>query len=124
MSERIRENLEADLPWVVCEEKGELLGYALTSRWKSRCAYQYSLESTVYLKPGATGRGLGSALYESLIERVRERNYHTLIGGIALPNEPSIRLHEKFGFEKIGHFREVGYKFDRWIDVGYWELVL
>ena len=112
------------LPWIVFEKGEEILGYACASQWKSRCAYKYSLESTVYLKRGAEGDGIGSQLYGQLIDRIRNKNYHAVIGGISLPNTASIALHEKFGFEKIAHFKEVGYKFDKWIDVGYWELIL
>lgn len=112
------------LPWMVYEVNGEILGYAYASEWKSRCAYKNSLETTVYLRPDENGKGVGSVLYSKLINRLKSMNYHALIGGISLPNEASIALHEKYGFEKIGQFREVGYKFEKWIDVGYWELIL
>ena len=112
------------LPWIVYEVNGEILGYAYASEWKSRCAYKNSLETTVYLKPDESGIGIGSVLYSKLINRLKSMNYHALIGGISLPNEASIALHEKYGFEKIGQFREVGYKFEKWIDVGYWELII
>jgi len=123
MKSRIELTIEK-LPWIVYEKKGQILGYAYASEWKSRCAYKHSLETTVYLKNGVSGNGIGSLLYEELISRLKKINYHAAIGGISLPNEASIALHEKFGFEKIGQFREVGYKFDKWIDVGYWELIL
>jgi phosphinothricin acetyltransferase len=120
---RIEETIKK-LPWIVFEKKGEIHGYAYASEWKSRCAYKYSLESTVYLKNGLEGNGIGSQLYDELIKKIRDKKYHAVIGGISLPNEASIALHEKFGFEKIAHFKEVGYKFNSWIDVGYWELIL
>lgn len=123
MKNRI-ENITAKLPWIVYEENGEVLGFAYASEWKSRCAYKHSVESTVYLRQGATKKGIGSKLYDELINRLRKMKIHAVIGGIALPNESSIVLHEKFGFEKIGQFKEVGYKFEKWIDVGYWELML
>ncbi len=110
--------------WLVYESVGNVLGYAYTSPWKSRCAYKYSLESTIYLHPDYVGKGIGTRLYSALISKVKESGYHALIGGISLPNPASIALHEKMGFQKIGHFREVGFKFDKWIDVGYWELLL
>ncbi len=122
MNNRI-EQITAKLPWIVYEESGELLGYAYASEWKSRCAYKHSVESTVYLKPGAMGKGIGSKLYDELINRLKKIKVHAVIGGIALPNESSIALHEKFGFKKIGQFKEVGFKFEKWIDVGYWELI-
>jgi L-amino acid N-acyltransferase YncA len=123
MNQRICETLEI-LPWIVLEEDGEVAGYAYASRWKSRCAYRYSVETTVYLSNKLTGKGFGSMLYENLIAELRKSSIHSLIGGIALPNGASVALHEKFGFEKVAQFKEVGWKFNQWIDVGYWELVL
>jgi len=123
MSRRIKE-VTAELPWLVAVEDGQVLGYSYASKWKSRCAYRYSAEATVYLAPGATRRGLGTQLYTSLLAELKLRSYHAVIGGIALPNAASQALHEKMGFEKVAHFREVGWKFGQWIDVGYWELKL
>lgn len=117
------ENTTEKLPWIVYEKDGKIMGYAYASEWKSRCAYKHSLETTVYLKDGESGKGIGSLLYSELLERLKAKNYHAAIGGISLPNESSIALHEKFGFEKIGQFKEVGYKFNKWIDVGYWEFI-
>ena len=112
------------LPWLVSEEQGNVFVFAYASKWNSRCAYKFSVESTVYLSAGLTGQGKGRPLYEALILDVRSRSLHTVIGGVALPNPASVALHEKMGFKKVAHFKEVGWKFDRWIDVGYWELVL
>ena len=123
MTQRIHETISS-LPWIVIEDEGQVVGYAYASRWKSRCAYRYSVETTVYLSNAATGKGFGSLLYEHLIAELRQRSIHSLIGGIALPNAASVSLHEKFGFEKVAHFKEVGWKFNQWIDVGYWELII
>ena len=125
MAGRITDVGEAGLPWLVAEgEPGQVLGYAYASRWNGRCAYRFAVEITVYLASDATSRGLGSRLYAALFQALRERSMHVVIAGIALPNEASIALHEKFGMEKVAHFREVGCKFDRWIDVGYWQGIL
>ena len=110
-------------PWVVWEDDGRLLGYAAASEWKSRCAYRYSVETTIYLDPEAGGKGIGTKLYADLLERVRAAGHHSALGGIALPNPASVALHEKLGFEKVGHLREVGWKFDQWVDVGYWQKI-
>jgi len=110
-------------PWIVYEQNNRIFGYAYASEWKSRCAYKHSVETTVYLRNEAKGNGLGTLLYQELIDQLRNKNIHAAIGGIALPNDASVALHEKLGFVKIGQFREVGYKFDNWIDVGYWELI-
>ncbi|RIJ50369.1 N-acetyltransferase family protein [Maribellus luteus] len=113
-----------NLPWIVYEENGEIVGYAYATEWKSRSAYKFSVESTVYLKQGSQGKGIGTILYRELLNRIAKSNIHAVIGGIALPNDPSVALHEKLGFEKVAQFKEVGFKFGRWIDVGCWELVL
>jgi phosphinothricin acetyltransferase len=122
MAERIATN--GKLPWLVYEENERILGYAYACKWRMRRSYRYSVESAVYLDSEETGRGLGTLLYNELIRRLKEMNIHVVIGGIALPNQASIALHEKFGFEKVAHFKEVGFKFNQWIDVGYWELVI
>jgi L-amino acid N-acyltransferase YncA len=124
MAQRIAEVLAAGRPWFVWEENSRVLGYSYASGWKSRCSYRFSLETTVYLDQAATGRGLGTKLYTALIDTLRPTKVHALIGGVALPNAGSVALHENLGFQKIGHFKEVGWKFDQWIDVGYWELLL
>jgi L-amino acid N-acyltransferase YncA len=112
------------LPWLVAEADGEIVGYAYASKWKGRCAYRYSVESTVYVAPGLGGRGIGTQLYAALLARLKEKGLHTVIGGIALPNPGSVALHEKFGMSLVAHFKEVGFKFGRWIDVGYWQGML
>jgi phosphinothricin acetyltransferase len=123
MLQRIRETTQS-LPWLVWEEDRRLLGFCYASRWKGRCAYRYSAESTVYLHPNSVAKGIGSQLYDALLTELRSRQIHTVFGGIALPNEASVALHARFGFEKVAHFKEVGRKFDEWIDVGYWQLIL
>jgi phosphinothricin acetyltransferase len=123
MRARIAEVLKG-LPWLVYVENQEIRGFAYASKWKGRCAYRYSVESTVYLAEGSTGRGVGSQLYQALLAELRQCKFHVVMGGIALPNEASTALHERFGFEKVAHFREVGWKLGRWIDVGYWQLLL
>lgn len=112
------------LPWLVWAENSAIEGFAFSSNWKVRSGYRYSVESTVYLAEGTTGKGVGSKLYQALLAELRQRRLHTAIGGVALPNDASIALHEKLGFKKVAHFREVGWKFDKWIDVGYWQLIL
>ena len=92
MAQRIKETGES-LPWVVQEEHGQVLGYAYASKWKGRCAYRYSVETTVYLQDGLGGKGLGSQLYRRLIEDLRSRGLHAAMGGIALPNPASVKLH-------------------------------
>ncbi len=124
MSQRISA-VQQGYPWLVCESaEGQIFGYAYATAWKSRSGYRHTVEVSVYLNKDIQGQGIGTALYSKLLSLLKEMNIHAVIGGIALPNTVSIRLHEKFGFEKVAHFKEVGYKFDKWIDVGYWEKIL
>lgn len=124
MAARITEAGGERLPWLVADAVGTVSGFAFASKWKGRCAYRYAVESTIYVSAADRSRGIGMPLYAALIEHLRDAGMHAVIAGISLPNDASVRLHEKLGFEKIGHFREVGRKFDSWIDVGYWELLL
>jgi len=100
------------------------LGNAYARPWRPRAAYRHSAESSIYLAPGATGRGLGTLLYQALIADLRQRGRHCVIGGVALPNATSVALHEKLGFAKVAEFKQVGFKLGRWVDVAYWELML
>jgi L-amino acid N-acyltransferase YncA len=124
MAERIRDVQAAALPWLLIEEGGRILGYAYASKWKARSAYRFSVETSVYLHPQGVGAGRGRQLYEALFSALKERGVHAVIGGIALPNDASIALHEKFGMKKVAHFEQVGFKFGKWLDVGYWQKVL
>ena len=124
IARRIEDVRAAALPWLVAEQAGRILGYAYATKWRDRSAYRFSAEVTVYLDPSDVGRGIGSKLYAELFPRLKARGVHAALGGIALPNEASIALHEKFGMRKVAHLQEVGFKFDRWIDVGYWQCTL
>ena len=121
ISDNISTAASDQLPYMVYELDGVVLGYAYASKWQGRCAYRYSVEVTVYLAVEATGQGIGSALYQALFQELEKRSYHVALAGIALPNDASIALHEKFGMRKVAHFEEVGFKFGQWVDVGYWQ---
>jgi|SRR5450830_1279590 len=123
MAQRIAD-ISAQFPWLIYEEQGRILGYVYASQWKPRKAYQYSVESSVYLAAGSGGKGIGTQLYNALFALLKERSIHVVMAGIAMPNAGSVALHEKSGFVKVGHFEQVGQKFEQWIDVGYWQLVL
>ena len=124
MAGRVKAVEAASFPWLVCEHAGQIVGYAYANKWNARSAYRYSAECTVYLDPARTGQGFGTALYDALFAILRDKKMHTVIGGIALPNEASVAIHEKFGLKKVAHYQEVGFKFNRWIDVGYWQVTL
>ncbi|HTV79756.1 MAG TPA: GNAT family N-acetyltransferase [Steroidobacteraceae bacterium] len=112
------------LPWLVAEIEGSVVGYAYAVKWKTRSAYRHSVETTIYLEHGQESRGVGTILYSELICVLRERGLHLAIGGVAQPNEASVALHEKLGFQQVATFHQVGFKHDRWVDVAYWELLL
>lgn len=112
-------------PWIVYEQQGKVIAYAYSNKFAVREAYKNTLEVTVYKVNNTDIKGIGIMLYQRLFDLIAEvTSAHCLMAVIALPNEASVRFHEKFGFEKASHFKEVGFKFDRWIDVGYWQKML
>jgi len=125
-----------NMPWLVVEEPAEkivispnrqeskILGYAYVGPWKARAAYKHSVEISIYLDHTAEGRGLGTYLYQKLIDEINRTPIHCLMAVIALPNSSSVAIHEKFGFEKVAHLTEVGRKFNQWVDVGYWQRII
>jgi phosphinothricin acetyltransferase len=123
MGERIRA-VVSKYPWLVWEEDGEVTGYAYVSAWKERISFRFSAEVSIYIRKESQGKGVGRELFGRLLDAARKTNIHALVSGITLPNEASVALHEKFGFTLIARFNEIGYKLDRWLDVGYWELIL
>lgn len=101
----------------VAEERGDPIGYATSSPFRSKAAYDTTVEATIYLDPQARGRGVGRALYEKLFEQLRTEDVHRILAGITLPNPASEKLHRRLGFEPVGLLSEVGRKFDRYWDV-------
>ncbi len=124
MESRITATVGDGFPWLVAAEAEAILGYAYATQWKRRSGYRFAAESTVYLDPTRTGQGLGPRLYGQLIPMLQAKGVHTVIAGIALPNAASVSFHERAGFTKSAHFREVGFKLGQWVDVGYWQLML
>lgn len=118
---RITKVKQAGFSWLVAEENDKIIGYAYSSPWNERSAYRHTAEVSVYLANSGTSRGWGTRLYQALFDDLRAKSITTVIGGIALPNNASVALHEKFGMEKVAHFTKVGYKFGEWLDVGYWQ---
>jgi phosphinothricin acetyltransferase len=118
------ENIKNAIIWLVYIEDNQIIGYAYASKWKERTAYRFSAETSVYLDVNYQGKGIGSKLYKYLLSEIKKLDIHSVIGGISLPNKASESLHEKFGYKKVAHYKEIGFKFNQWIDVGYWQLVL
>ena len=121
---RIEAVTAVSLPWLVAEEAGQITGYAYATKWRPRSAYRFSVELTVYLDSDCVGQGLGSRLYTALFALLKEKGVHSVIGGVAQPNPASAALHEKFGMTRVAHFKEVGFKFGKWVDVDYWQATL
>lgn len=120
---RVRESLER-YAWLVCEIRGEIVGYAYASAFRARQAYLYSASTSVYIKEGFHRQGIGKALYEALIDSLRKRGYYTLVAGVALPNPGSVGLHRALGFREVGVYHNVGWKAGGWRDVMHLELPL
>lgn len=111
-------------PVFVAEENGAIMGFSSIGPFRAWAAYQYSAENSVYVAAKARGKGIGRLLLPPLIDSANESGLHTLIAGIDATNEASLRLHKSFGFEEVAHFKEVGWKFDRWLDLKFLQLIL
>ena len=111
-------------PWLVIAEGNNILGYAYASKHRERAAYRWSVDVSVYVRQECRGMGIGKLLYTALLNILRHQGYCNVYAGIGLPNEASTGIHEYFGFRKIAHYTNVGYKMGQWRDVGWWELFL
>lgn len=111
----------AGLPWLVAKVDNQISGYAYASPWRTRSAYRFSVEVSVYVERDSRGKGLGFALYKALFAALESKGVHAIVAGITLPNPESVTFHEKLGLIKTAHFTEIGQKFGKWLDVGYWQ---
>lgn len=124
IKERIETCFKQKLSWLVLENEGQIVAYCYASQWKARAAYDKSVEVTVYVAPDHQGNGYATKLYQALFKQLKAQGIHTALAVITLPNEGSTKLHENFAMEKVGHVKQVGFKFDQWLDVGYWQIIL
>lgn len=115
---RIKTNTEK-YPWLVAEDKGMIIGYAYASKHRDREAYQWCVESSVYMREEYHGSGVAKLLYSELFETLRHRGYINVYAGITLPNPKSHSFHSKMGFEPVGIYRNIGYKLGKWHDVAW-----
>jgi len=120
MGERIASTL-VKTPWLVCEQDGEIKGYAYASLHRARAAYRWSVDVSAYVHAGLHRRGIGRALYTALLNLLPLQGFYNAYAGITLPNPASVGLHEALGFTPVGVYPEVGYKLGRWYDVGWWQ---
>ena len=111
-------------PVFVAEENGKVVGLSSYGPFRAWAAYKYTVENSVYVAEGQRGKGIGKLLIQPLIDSAREKGLHAIIASIDATNEASVRLHESFGFVEVAHFKQVGYKFGRWLDLKFLELVL
>ncbi|HEX5152747.1 MAG TPA: GNAT family N-acetyltransferase [Parafilimonas sp.] len=111
-------------PVFVAEENNMVAGFSTFGQFRNWQAYQYSVENSIYVKADRRGKGIGKLLLQPLIDAAKERQLHTIIAGIVADNEASIALHKQFGFVEVAHFKEVGYKFDKWLDLKFLQLML
>lgn len=123
---RIKSAIDGGYPYIVyvAPESNELIGYAYAGQWRKRVAYRYVVESAIYLQAGMERQGIGRKLYAELFEQLRQREFRSVIAGVSIPNEASSAAHRSMGFRLVGVFEKVGFKFDRWIDVEFWQLDL
>lgn len=111
-------------PVFVAEDNGEVLGFSSIGPFRAWAAYKYSVENSIYVKSGQRGKGIGKLLMQPLIDAAKEMKLHTIIAGIDADNKLSIEFHKQFGFEEVGYFKEVGWKFDRWLDLVFMQLIV
>jgi L-amino acid N-acyltransferase YncA len=123
MRQRIRKTL-ASFPWLVCDQEGQVLGYAYASPHREREAYRWSVDVSVYVRDGLRRKGIGRALYTSLFAMLRLQGYYRALAGTTLPNPGSIGLHQAMGFQPVGSYQKIGYKCGAWHDVAWWQLAL
>ncbi|MCL2329542.1 MAG: N-acetyltransferase family protein [Bacteroidetes bacterium] len=122
--QRINDIINSGHLFYVGEINGKVIGFYHTQYWNNRCACTATVEESIFLDKDETGKGYGTQLFEHLLQHIDKNTVHVLIASIAIPNESSVRLHEKFGFKQISHMKEIGRKFDQWRDVGHWQLIL
>lgn len=123
MSQRIEQTLK-NFPWLVCEDSGEVRGYAYASQHRARVAYQWSVDVSVYIHEDSRRQGIGRKLYTALFELLRRQGFYNVYAGITLPNPGSVALHEAMGMRPLGVYQKVGYKLGTWYDVGWWQGLL
>jgi phosphinothricin acetyltransferase len=121
IEKRIHKVQENGFPWLVSEVNNEIEGYAYANKWNLRSAYRFTAEVSVYISKDKTSKGLGASIYTELFTMLKAMSIREVVAIITLPNERSVSLHEKLGMKKVAHLEQVGFKFDEWLDVGYWQ---
>jgi L-amino acid N-acyltransferase len=120
----LHEKKEKDFPFLIAEKDGKIVGFGTYGTFRFKIGYRFTVEHSVYIHKDFHGNGIGSALITELIELAKKQKLHTMIGVIDSENLGSIAFHEKLGFKKVGHIKETGYKFDRWLDSIFMQILL
>jgi phosphinothricin acetyltransferase len=123
-ADEMAQRIASSHDWLVLEDAGRIVGYAYAGTFHPRAAYRWACEVSVYLEQGRSRRGGGRALYSALLPRLVDRGFRVAIAGMTLPNEGSVGLHRAFGFEPVGTYRRIGFKFGQWHDVAWTQLML
>jgi L-amino acid N-acyltransferase YncA len=126
-AQEMQRRIDSTLPthaWLICEHRGEVVGYAYAGRHRERAAYQWSVDTSVYVHPAFHRRGIGCGLYTSLFRILVAQGFVSAYAGITLPNQSSVAFHESAGFESIGVYRNAGFKLGQWYGVGWWQRAL
>ena len=121
----LEDHIRTNYPvFVAVDDTGRVVGWSALNRYHDRMGYRFTTENSIYVAADRRGKGVGKLLMPPLIESAGDRGLHAILAGIDASNDPSIRLHASFGFEKVAHFKQVGFKFGRWLDVIYMEKLL
>lgn len=121
---RVKKTIDSKFPWIVASKGNDVIGYAYAGALRTRAAYQWSCEVSVYVDQGSHGLGVGKKLYSSLLEKLKERGFQQVFAGVTSPNQQSQDFHASFNFRMIGVYQKIGFKFDQWHDVTWYQLDL
>lgn len=124
MENKIRSVLDGGYDYWVYEQDGKIVGFCHLNQWKPRNGYRFTAEISIYVDRDYLCHGIGKGMMEYLITHVDRQRIHTILSCISLPNTPSVRVHERFGFRQAALYKQIGFKLGEWRDVGYWQLML
>ncbi|MFT3751004.1 MAG: GNAT family N-acetyltransferase [Agriterribacter sp.] len=116
--------MQQNFPVFVTEDNNEVVGFSSIGPFRAWAAYKFTVENAIYVRADQQGKGIGKLLMQPLIDASRELGMHTIVSGIDADNEISLKLHRRFGFEEVAHFKEAGWKFDKWLDLKFMQLIL
>ncbi|MBG47306.1 MAG: GNAT family N-acetyltransferase [Pseudozobellia sp.] len=122
--EWFKDKKKSNFPVLVAEDESGIIGFGSYGTFRPWAAYQFSIEHSIYVHKDSQGKGVGNVLMTELIKKAKQEGYHTMLAGVDASNEASVAFHKKFGFKEVGIFKQVGYKFDKWLDLNFLQLLL